>query len=158
MPRERDFYKISLKIFLKNKQGEFLLLKCREDGVFAGFWDVPGGGIERDEFNIPFDEIIRREVAEEIGDVNYSLNLKPVGIGRFENAKKESPLGGPMHGMCIFFEAIYKNGEVKISDEHIGFQWVKLTKDNLGQYFKLAVLDGFKTYLENLNNEDNHKS
>lgn len=151
MPSERDFYKISLKIFLKNKQGEFLLLKCKGSGIFAGFWDMPGGSIEKDEFNMSFDTIIKREVAEEIGNVDFDLNLKPVGLGRFENVRKESPLGGPLHGLCIFFEAIYKSGEVKVSDEHEGFQWVKLTKDNLEQYFNAAVLEGFKTYLGNEN-------
>ncbi|MFH0739929.1 MAG: NUDIX domain-containing protein [bacterium] len=158
MPSERDFYQVSLKIFLKNNKGEVLGLRAVEDSVYKGFYDLPGGRIDLDEFKTPLEDIIKREVAEEIGDVVFSLISRPVGMGRVSSTKKESPLGGPVHALNVFFEAIYRGGEIKTSDEHTGFQWVKLTKDNLGKYFKLAILEGAKMYLENLKNEDSCKS
>ncbi len=158
MPSERDFYSVSLKVFLKNDRGEVLILKSLMGGSYEGFYDLPGGRINIDEFETPFEDIIKREVGEEIGEVNFDLILKPVGIGRIAIIKKGSPLGVPVHALNVFVEAIYKSGEIKISDEHTGFQWVKLTKENLDQYFKLAILEGAKMYLENLKNEDNCKS
>ncbi len=154
MPSERDFYQVSLKIFLKNNRGEVLILKSTMGGSYEGFYDLPGGRINLDEFEAPFENIIKREVVEEIGEVNFDLILKPVGIGRIAIVKKESPLRGPVHVFNVFFEAKYLGGDVKISEEHTDFKWVALTKDNLEQYFKLAVLEGAKMYLENSKNEN----
>ncbi|MEK7104036.1 MAG: NUDIX domain-containing protein [Patescibacteria group bacterium] len=155
MPSEKDLYRISLKVFLINKEGECLVLKCKNDGMFAGFWDTPGGSIDKEEFATPFETTINREIAEEIGEIDFDLNLRPVGMGRFQNPNKESPLGGPLKALCLFFEATYKGGEIKISEEHTGFKWAKLTKENIENLFILANLEGAKMYLEN---EDNHKS
>jgi len=154
MPSERDFYNVSLKIFLKNNRGEVLILKSTLGGSYEGFYDLPGGRINLNEFEVPFKNIIKREVTEEIGEVSFNLVLKPVGIGRIAIVKKESPLGGPVHVFNVFFEAKYLGGDVKISEEHTDFKWVALTKDNLEQYFKVAVLEGAKMYLENSNNEN----
>ncbi|MDD5738818.1 MAG: NUDIX domain-containing protein [Candidatus Pacebacteria bacterium] len=150
MPNQKDFYQVSLKVFLKNDKGEVLILSSREDSIYKGFYDLPGGRINFDEFKTPFDKIIKRELTEEIGEVKFDLTLKPVGLGRASSTKTESPLGGPAHALNVFFEAKYIKGDIKISEEHTGFQWVKLTKDNLEQYFKIAILEGAKMYLENL--------
>ena len=50
--------------------------------------------------------------------------------------------------ICRAGEAIYKSGEIKISEEHRGVKWIKLEKDTLDKYFKFAILEGAKMYLE----------
>lgn len=158
MPSERDYYNVSLKVFLNNDKGETLILKAREDGNLKGFFDLPGGTIDKDELNVPLNKIIERELLEETGKIQYKLFIKPIALSREENPRRESPLGGPTHWFYIFFEAKFLGGEVEISDEHIGFQWTKLTKENLGGYFTTFLLEGVNAYLENLNNEDKYKS
>lgn len=148
MPSEKDFYQVSLKVFLKNNRGEILILKCRQDSIFVGFYDLPGGRIEVDEFFTPFNEIIKREVVEEISDIDFELSLKPLALSRVEIQGKESPLGGPRHALFVFFEARYLGGDIKISEEHTDFQWIKLIKENMEQYFAPAFLEGIKMYLE----------
>lgn len=148
MPSERDFYNVSLKVFLNNDKGETLILECENGGRFVGFHDLPGGRMEKDEFKISFEEIIKREITEELGEIEYKLTLKPVALGRMENPKRESPLGGPIHWLFIFFEAKYIGGDIKISEEHTGFKWKKLTKENVESLFLLANLEGAKMYLE----------
>ena len=122
-------------------------MKAARGGSYDGFYDLPGGRINLDEFATPFEEIIRREIKEEVGDVDFSLILKPVALGRNDNIKKESPLAGPLHIFNIFFEAKYKSGEIKISEEHLDFEWVKLEEIDPEKYFKFAILEGVKMYL-----------
>lgn len=55
-------------------------------------------------------------------------------------------MGGLTHIFNIFFEANYISGDIKISEEHKGFMWVKLQKENLEKYFKFAILEGAKMY------------
>jgi len=154
MSSEKDFYQVSLKVFLKNNRGEVLGLEAARGGTYDGFYDLPGGRIDFDEFKTSFEEIIRRELTEEIGNVEYSLNLRPIAFGRNENPNKQSPLGGFVHIFNIFFEGVYKKGEIKISEEHRGFKWIKLEENNLEKYFKFAILEGAKVYLKNQKNEN----
>lgn len=144
----KDFYQVSLKIFLKNKKGQVLILKAADDGIYKGFYDLPGGRINLDEFEAPFEKIIRREIKEEIGDLDFDLSLRPVALGRSFNSRNESPLGGPVHLLNIFFEAQYKSGEIKISDEHLGFRWEKLREQNLEKIFTSPILQGAKMYFD----------
>ncbi|MDD5750380.1 MAG: NUDIX hydrolase [Candidatus Pacebacteria bacterium] len=150
MAGEKDFYQVSLKVFLKNDKGEILGLKAARGGSYEGFYDLPGGRIDFDEFTTPFEDIIRRELREEIGDVEFDLVLKPIGLGRNTNPNKESPLGGNVHIFNVFFEAVYKSGEIKISEEHKGLKWINLEKETLNQFFKFAILEGAIMYLDNL--------
>ena len=147
MKEKKDFYQVSLKVFLKNKKGEVLILKAARGGSCEGFYDLPGGRVNLSEFKTPLDRVIKREVKEEIGKVDFDLFLKPVALGRNENPNKKSPLGGRVHIFNIFFEAKYRAGEIKISDEHLDFKWEKLKRENLKKLFKFAILEGAIMYL-----------
>ena len=49
---------------LINKKGEFLLTSRPEGKVYAGYWEFPGGKLERGE---TVEAALRRELVEEIG-------------------------------------------------------------------------------------------
>lgn len=143
---EKDFYQVSLKLILKNGKNEVLCLKAVDNGTYAGFYDFPGGRINRNEFVLPFDEIIKREASEEIGDVQFEINSELRGLGRhliFEN-KKET------HVLYIFFEAKYLSGDIKLSEEHTGYRWIDLKNIEPEEYFKSGILEGVKMYLARL--------
>jgi 8-oxo-dGTP pyrophosphatase MutT (NUDIX family) len=82
MKKERDFYQISLKLLLKNNNGEVLALKSVDNGSYAGYYELPGGRIDTDEFAIDFIDILNREALEEIGNSDFKINPKPVAVGR----------------------------------------------------------------------------
>lgn len=144
---KKDSYQISLKVILKNKKGEVLIMNGHPKGSFAGFYDLPGGRIDENEFDVSFASIIQRELKEEVGNVKILLNHKPVAMGRhlvpasLINEKKD------VHVLYIFFDAKYVSGKIKISEEHIGFEWVNLKKIKLNKYFTSGILEGINMYL-----------
>lgn len=150
MKKENDFYQVSLKILLKNK-GKILALKSAKYGSYANYYDLPGGRIDTDEFETNFTEIINREVAEEIGDVKFKYRQNPVATGRHLIPGSITSSGKDIHVMYLFFEAEYLSGEIKISDEHIGYEWFDLSKINLTEYFVSGILEGIKMYINKLN-------
>ena len=143
----KDFYQISLKVILKNKQGEVLILQAVDNGSYAGYYDLPGGRINTNEFKVPLSKIIEREVFEEIGKIKYKLNEKPVAVGRHLIPRKYSSLKKDVHCFYAFFKADYISGEIKISEEHMGYKWVDLNTIKLENYFKSGILEGVKMYL-----------
>ncbi len=146
MKKERDFYQISLKVLLKNDKGEILALKAVNDGSYAGFYELPGGRIDTDEFATNFASIVAREILEEIGEIKFKLKDKPVAVGRGLIPSNMSSSGKPVRLLLLFFEAEYLSGEIKISDEHVGYKWLDLSKIKLDEYFISGILEGVKMY------------
>jgi len=148
MKKEKDFYQISQKLILENSLGEILLLKALErHGTYAGFYDFPGGRIHTDEFTVPLVKILEREVNEEIGQVRYKLNPRPVAISRHLIPAHISSLKRDVHVLYLMYEADYISGDIVISDEHAAYQWIDLTKADPAKYLKLGNLEGVLIYL-----------
>lgn len=147
----KDFYHVSLKIILKNKQGQVLLLQAIDNGSYAGYYDLPGGRINVSEFRTALPKIIKREIREEIGKIKYKLNEKPAALGRHLISAKYLKHKKDIHCFYVFFEAVYTNGEIKVSAEHSGYRWVDLRKIKLVDYFKSGILEGLKMHLANTN-------
>ena len=147
MKKERDFYQISLKLLLKNNNGEVLALKSVDNGSYAGYYELPGGRIDTDEFAIDFIDILNREALEEIGNSDFKINPKPVAVGRHLIPSGISKSGKDIHILLVFFEAEYFGDEIKISDEHTDHKWLDLDKIELEKYFKSGILEGIKMYL-----------
>ena len=144
MPYQKpQSFMISLKILLKNKKGEYLLLKTPDTtpGWF-GKYDLVGGRINDNEVNIDFHKLISREVKEEIGPkIKYKLRKDPVALGKYQFKD----------GRCILyilFEAKYISGKIKISEEHTEYIWKKLNAQNAEKFFHAKFTKLFKTYLD----------
>jgi 8-oxo-dGTP pyrophosphatase MutT (NUDIX family) len=147
MKKEKDFYQISLKVIIKNEKGEILLLNADPKGSFAGFYDFPGGRIDTDEFTTPFADIIQREMSEEIGNIKFVLNSKPVAVGRHLIPASMSKNGSDIHILYLFFEAKYISGDINISNEHTGFKWADFSKEDPAKLLKSGNLAGIEMYL-----------
>ena len=154
MPKKKDYYQVSLKLILKNNQGEILGLKADSKGSMAGYYDLPGGRIDTDEFKKPLDQIIKREVAEETGNLEFELVPKPVAVGRHLIPAAMTSEKKDIHVCYIFYEAKYLNGNVKISCEHTGCTWLKLSTDHLDRLFTSGILEGMKMYLSEVYETD----
>ena len=79
-----------------------MILKSNKDGSYAGFYDVPGGRIDADEFSVSFEKIVKREVEEEIGSIDYKLNPKPAAISRYLLPAKFNRSKKDIHILYIF--------------------------------------------------------
>jgi 8-oxo-dGTP pyrophosphatase MutT (NUDIX family) len=150
MPKIQD-YQVSLKVILKNKRGEALILKSEEYGSYKGYWDFPGGRIDEDEFHDSYEKIIAREIKEEVGNIKYKINCKPVAIGRhFVPAHITRRTKEYMDDLCVmyvFFEAEYLDGDICISDEHLEYKWQNLFDCQLDKLFVSGLLEGAEMYL-----------
>lgn len=144
------FFNISLKLILENDKGEILGLECVKEGILSGYYDCPGGRINGGELTIPYDQIIAREMAEEVGpDVRYAADLShPVSTGKHIYFSQK--LGRENCIFMLFFRAKYLGGAIKISEEHIGYRWIDLGREPAEMYFTLGFLEGIKGYLKNI--------
>ena len=149
MKKERDFYQVSLKLLLKNNEGDILALKGVDNGSFAGYYDLPGGRIDVDEFKTDFLEILKREAEEEIGNSDFKINPNPVAIGRhlISGLLPLNKTGKDIHILNVIFVAEYFGEDVKISDEHTDHKWLNLKEIELEKYFISGILAGIKMYL-----------
>lgn len=145
--QNNQFFQVSLKLFLQNDQGEVLILKMPPQSSMAGFYDFPGGRIAESEAMDPFEEIIKREVEEELGaDCRWRLqSTKPVAVACHKYPSKK--YGREIFLLWVFFEATYLGGEIRLSDEHAGYKWVRLGEIELEKYFVRGPLAAVKNYL-----------
>ena len=131
MPLEKSAGAI---IFLKeNKKIYYLLLHYQ-----ASHWDFSKGNIEKGE---KLDQTVKREIKEETGieDIKFIPGFKE-SIKYFYKLK-----GKNIFKIVTFFLAESPEKEVKISWEHIGYQWlpyqeaiVQLTFKNAKEILKKA--------------------
>lgn len=136
---------VSLKIILRNKKGEVLLLKNPDTHAMAGYYDLLGGRIHQAEMRTPLAKAFAREVREEVGSkVKYELKEVPVAIGRHHYYSRSK--NREQYLFLILFEGVYKGGEIKLSEEHSEYKWVKLTKKNLKKYFMQGGLETIENY------------
>lgn len=130
-------YQASLKLLLR-KEDEFLLLQ----DTYKSLLDLPGGRINADEFSVPIEEILRREVTEELGsEITYEIKEPLFQFRRFH-----TPSNMPV--LLTVYEGIYTSGEIILSDEHESYQWVH-KQDALfppERYFTEEEYVAFKQY------------
>jgi len=120
-------------VFIKEKEPIFLLLHYEE-----GHWDFPKGHIEGKETDT---ETVKREVEEETGikDIEILPNFKEK-IQYYFKFKGEL-----ISKEVVFYLAKTSTKKIKISSEHIGFEWLpyekaieKLTYKNAKEILKKA--------------------
>lgn len=136
-------YNISLKVFLKNNKWEVLILKTPENSSFKWKYDFPGWRIDEDEFYVDLLDILDREIKEEVWNIKYIVNNKPVAVSRHraEYSDYVEDIFYP------FFEAKILSWDISISKEHNNYKWVNLGEIILEDYFISWMLDWAKMYL-----------
>ena len=140
-------FQISLKAILEDGEGRILGLKNTPDSSVAEFYDLPGGRIGSDELEAAYADILARELEEEIGTaVRYELEPHPVSLGRHNYYSKERGCDNSV--LMVFFRAKYLGGEVRISEEHVGYEWIDPRAAALESYFTAGWLEGLRGYLE----------
>lgn len=140
----KDLYQISLKAIIVRSDGKILCLNGQNGGAYEGYYDLPGGRIEADEFTTPLKTILEREINEEVGDVAVDIESRPVSVGRHETKKE-----GQRIFYIIYAAKLLKDvAAVQISEEHEGFAWLDVNEENVEKYFISGILEGMKEYLK----------
>lgn len=139
---EKEFYQVSLKAILRDSEGRILVMKCVPESSKAGYYEFPGGRIDKDEFHTPLTEILTRELTEELGStVKFLIHQKPVAVGRHLIPKGNIPV------LMMFFEVDYISGDIKTSSEHDGFEWFNIQTTKLEDLFVSGDLEGIMMYV-----------
>lgn len=132
-------YQISLKAILKNSLWETLILKTPDNSSFYWKYDFPGWRIDENEFEVPYLEILKREIKEELWVVNVDLQDKVVSIWRHTHKRN--------YIFYVVFEWIILDENINISFEHIWYEFVKMQDIVLEDYFSSWMLEVAKMYL-----------
>ena len=106
-------------IFRRDESGNifYLLLKYHYK---SDYYDFPRGNVEEGETE---EETARREIKEETGlDANFLEGFKEV-VSWFYRREGEI-----VNKKVVFFLAEAKTDEVKISEEHVGYEWLPFEK------------------------------
>jgi 8-oxo-dGTP pyrophosphatase MutT (NUDIX family) len=111
---------VAAKAWVK-RNGQTLVVKDQN-----GVWDLPGGRIDRAEFGrIPFHEVLKRELREEIGlDASAGVLL---GVSQWTRAPrpKEPRAENPVRIFVVHFGVDAPAEFVPtLSPEHTAAQWV----------------------------------
>jgi 8-oxo-dGTP pyrophosphatase MutT (NUDIX family) len=110
-----------------------------------GYVDFPGGRIDDSEYDVPFKECLKRELAEELGNsIEYLIkNLIFVSKRSYEYL-------GHHHITALFYEVAYREGIITLSDEHEKVEW--LTPQDLlarhSNFQSTTEYEELKAYIE----------
>lgn len=116
--RTSGLFEITVKAVVVKDGDKVLILKRPEsDDHGAGNYDLPGGYLNTGE---SMSDALQREVKEEVG---IEIEVGPIMHSIDDVFKRE---GMPVCCKGIRFIARYKDGEVELSHEHTGFEWIPI--------------------------------
>ena len=101
--------------------------------------------MDKSEVDLSFDQVLKRELKEELGD-NFKFDVGKLAFVSRRHYQKD---GKDFRVLTIFFEVIYSGGTIQLSDEHSTSQRVK-PESILNQPEKFISKDeylNFKAYL-----------
>jgi len=109
------YFQISTKALL-NKDKEILLLITND-----GYYDFPGGRMDKLEVDLDLEQILIRELQEELGkDLKFKINNLVFATKRHYDKNNLD-----QHVLALFFDVNYLTGNIQLSDEHSESQWMK---------------------------------
>lgn len=142
--KQKDTYFVAVKVFLKNKNNQLLIIK----DIFDDGWDLPGGRLRKVDFNVPLEKVVQRKIKEELGNkLKYKLGQPAIF---FRHQRTELPPEGHGEKVRIFaigYRASYISGEITLPDYIKKVSWVNLKNFNPTKYFKGGWLKGVREYL-----------
>lgn len=112
---------------------EYLVVKrSKNDNYLPGIWEFPGGNIEDGELIL---EALKREINEEI---SVDIDTSKVKIIHFYDEIKEK-----YHYIELDFliNINNKNLNIKLSNEHDEFKWVKKESELIDGFIKNKIAD-----------------
>jgi 8-oxo-dGTP diphosphatase len=130
-------FEVSLKAFIIRADGCALVLREAD----TGFWELPGGRIDVGEEWVSHDDVLRREIAEELG-AGFAVDIEP----HAESWVRQRPTDGVFQIVLARVCALTE-GDVILSDEHQDARWI--TSDAIGT-LEWPPLSGYPDGLKRL--------
>lgn len=120
---------IGVKAIIVNNGGNVLIIQESKHFVGGGKWELPGGKIDNGEEETPLEEILRREMREELGE-DFCVQI--MGIIDVMRRPWNKPGASADQVMLVVFECLYESGDIRLSHESDNFAWV--TAKELSRY------------------------
>ena len=127
--------KIVLTGIIRCKEEYLIVQRSKNDDFLAGSWEFPGGNIEDGELLI---EGLKRELYEEIG---YTLDNIPKIIHFYDEIKNKNNEEVHYIELDFLIEVDSKDINIKLSNEHDDYKWVKKDSDLLDDFIKDKIKD-----------------
>ena len=131
---------IGVKGLIHNSEGKVLITQEPTFFVGGGKWELPGGKIANGEEDTSLEEILQREIREELGETFEVTIGNVIDIMRRPWNK---PGASADQVMLAVFECTHEGGEITLSEENNDFAWI--TADELPTY---EFIPGYLPVLE----------
>lgn len=127
--------KIVVTGILKDKDLFLVVRRSKEDDLYPGCWEFPGGHIE---FGETISDALKRELKEEIGFSDFD---NPIITNYTDEIKERS--GKTIHNIELDFiiEVNKENINITLSKEHIEYAWVSKESELLDEYIKAKLVN-----------------
>ena len=112
---------IGVKAIVVNNDGEVLITQEPTHFTGGGKWELPGGKIANGEEEMPLDEILQREIHEELGEAFRVQIGKIIDVMRRPWNKTGASAD---QVMLVVFECRYQGGDIQLSHENNNFAWI----------------------------------
>lgn len=122
--------KIALKGIIVREDKILVAKRALTDKIGAGNWEVIGGKLE---FGEDTETCLRREVKEE---VNLEIDIEGIIYAKNVVIDEETQM------FLVVYLCNYRDGEVKLSDEHTDFKWV--SKEELREILSPEIRKDFE--------------
>lgn len=143
MSTAKDLYFVAVKLLVRDR-GKLLITH----DIF-GAWDIPGGRIKPDEFEVSLDAVINRKIKEELGaDIQIKVGLP---IIFFRHQRIEHSSGEAVRIFAVGYDAEYLGGSISLGQHHDTFKWVDIATFKPEEYFTGGWLAGLQDYLSTIN-------
>lgn len=123
----KDEYLVAVKLLLF-KDGKLLVLKDQWDS-----WDIPGGRIRKDQFDVPLETVLREKIDVELGK-NVEYNLKGIATTLRLEREEVGRNGERVRIFAVCYEAEYISGEIIGGDYIPHHEWIDLKTADLNDY------------------------
>ena len=117
----KKFY-VGVKALIHDESRGYLLIRRSQDDTNGGYWDLPGGRLDKDE---SYEQALAREIAEELPGSEFLSRGDLLGTHKlaFDVA--------PDTGLVLLFFDVEASvpEKVSLSEEHDAVQWVVVKSD-----------------------------
>ncbi len=142
MDIRKDLYFVAVKIFLEDGQGNFLITKDR-----FGDWDIPGGRLRENDFEVDLNDVVKRKIQEELGgEVNYEIGESILFMRHERDEIISESEKSKRRIFAIGYRAKYISGEIKLGENHELYEWVSIKNFVAEDRFTGGWLKGVKEY------------